>query len=92
MPLCVFSGADDNEPFKEWLRTNRAGGFYLNVLSSSEGKLHAAACDHVWDKDFEQKDHLTQHSKVVSLSVAELRAYAEENDITVTACHRKTCS
>ncbi len=90
MSYCVFSGADDNEGFKEWLRANR-GGFYLNLISSTEGMIHAVGCDHLWDKDFDTKQNLTRATKVASLSVDELRTYAKDHRIELNPCHRRIC-
>lgn len=90
MSVRTFYGKKENEPFKEWLRENRENGYYLNVISSSEGKLHAASCDHLWDRRFDGKD-CTVKRKVASHSVDSLRAYAAEAGINLGSCDRKIC-
>jgi hypothetical protein len=58
-------------------------GFYINLRTTQAGMLHRVACKHLGDGG---TMNTVTRSKVCASTVAELRTWAEQQQIVLTDC------
>lgn len=75
------SDPDAHDKFQTWRRINKEAGFFINVKSKNDLRLHRAYCGHFEDTERgkEEWGSLTKSEKICSTDKDELRTWSKEN-------------
>jgi hypothetical protein len=79
----TFLGHLADTQLRAWLGTAAPSGFYINLHSARAGMVHQVSCWHLGDGG---TMNTVTRAKVCASTVAELRTWAEQQQIVLTDC------
>lgn len=85
--IIKFTDKAQHSEFQAWRRSNKGLGFCLTQKTLKKYNLHRDSCHHFDDNKWESEDYggasLTKHPKICSLNRAELKTWANDNNVSI---------